>query len=146
MKLKIVKDSNPIMRKRSLPVELPLSKQDKETLDAMLEHLKLSQDDEYANKHNIKAGVGLAAIQVGVLKRMFVIYYHDDEVIVILPIYQQHYSIPQEFGATVKILYLKEQRLLLMELKSDGKGGWEESIWPDGYGLILNQYIYMEPQ
>lgn len=45
-----------------------------------------------------------------------------------------------------KILYLKEQRLLLMELKSDGKGGWEESIWPDGYGLILNQYIYMEPQ
>ena len=26
MKLKIVKDSNPIMRKKSLPVEMPLSK------------------------------------------------------------------------------------------------------------------------
>ena len=74
MKLKIVKDSNPIMRKRSLPVELPLSKQDKETLDAMLEHLKLSQDEEYAKKHNIQPGVGMAAIQIGLLKRMFVVY------------------------------------------------------------------------
>lgn len=82
MKLKIVKDSNPIMRKRSLPVDLPLSKEDKETLDAMLEYLKKSQDDEYAKKHNIRAGVGLAAIQVGLLKRMFVIYYETKDSVV----------------------------------------------------------------
>ena len=53
MKLKLVKDSNPIMRKKSLPVELPLSVEDKETLDAMLEYLKLSQDEDYAKKHNM---------------------------------------------------------------------------------------------
>ena len=82
MKLKIVKDSNPVMRKRSLPVDLPLSKEDKETLDAMLEYLKKSQDDEYAKKHNIRAGVGLAAIQVGLLKRMFVIYYETKDSVV----------------------------------------------------------------
>ena len=29
MKLKIVKDNNPIMRKKSLPVEMPLSNKDK---------------------------------------------------------------------------------------------------------------------
>lgn len=75
MKLKIVKDSNPIMRKKSLPVDLPLSLEDKELLDSMLDYLKKSQDDDYAKKHNIRAGVGMAAIQVGVLKRMFVIYY-----------------------------------------------------------------------
>ena len=75
MKLRIVKDSNPIMKKKSLPVELPLSKEDKETLDAMLEYLKLSQDEEYAKKHNYRPGVGMAAIQIGLLKRMFVIYY-----------------------------------------------------------------------
>ena len=45
MKLKIVKDSNPIMKKKSLPVELPLSQEDKKTLDDMLEYLKLSQDE-----------------------------------------------------------------------------------------------------
>ena len=82
MKLKIVKDNNPIMRKRSLPVEMPLSKQDKETLDAMLDYLKLSQDEEYAKKHNIQAGVGMAAIQIGILKRMFVIYYERENEVV----------------------------------------------------------------
>ena len=79
MKLKIVKDSNPIMRNVSKEVPLPLTKEDKELLDEMLNYLKLSQDEEYAEKHNIKAGVGLAAIQVGYLKRMFVVYYHDEE-------------------------------------------------------------------
>ena len=78
MKLKIVKDSNPIMRKKSLPVEMPLSIKDKETLDEMLDYLKLSQDEEYAKKHSIQAGVGMAAIQVGLLKRMFVIYYQRE--------------------------------------------------------------------
>ncbi len=82
MKLKIVKDSNPIMRKKSQPVELPLSAEDKKTLDDMLEYLKLSQDEDYAKKHNIRAGVGIAAIQIGLLKRMFCIYYETEEGIV----------------------------------------------------------------
>lgn len=81
-KLKIVKDTNPIMRKRSLPVEMPLSTEDKETLDMMLNYLIKSQDDDYAKKHNIRPGVGMAAIQIGLLKRMFVIYYQTDRGVV----------------------------------------------------------------
>ena len=70
MKLKIIHDNNPMMRKVSQEVALPLSKEDKETLDNMLEYLKLSQDEEYAKKHNIQPGVGLAAIQIGLLKKI----------------------------------------------------------------------------
>lgn len=82
MKLKIIKDNNPVMRKKSLPVELPLSEQDRELLNSMSEYLRLSQDEEYAKRHNIKSGVGLAAIQVNVLKRMFVVYINNvDELI-----------------------------------------------------------------
>ena len=82
MKFKIVKDNNPIMRQKSLPVELPLSAEDKEILDTMLDYIKKSQDDEYAKKHNLRPGIGMAAIQIGILKRMFVIYYErEDEVI-----------------------------------------------------------------
>ena len=82
MKFKIVKDSNPIMKQKSLPVPLPLSAEDKEILDTMLDYIKKSQDDEYAKKHNIRAGIGMAAIQIGILKRMFVIYYQrEDEVV-----------------------------------------------------------------
>lgn len=82
MKLKIVKDSNPIMRKRSLPVDLPLSKEDRDILDSMLLYLKRSQDEDYAKRHNLRAGVGMAAIQAGYLKRMFVIYYETNNGVV----------------------------------------------------------------
>ena len=82
MKLKIVKDNNPIMKKKSLPVDLPLSSEDKATLDEMLDYLKLSQDEEYAKKHNIRAGIGMAAIQIGLLKRMFVVYCETDDGVV----------------------------------------------------------------
>ena len=81
-KYKIIKDTNPIMRKRSNPVDLPLSKEDKETLDFMLQYLIKSQDEEYAKKHNITPGVGMAAIQIGLLKRMFVIYYPTENDVV----------------------------------------------------------------
>ena len=79
MKLKIIKDSNPIMREKSLPVEMPLSQEDKITLDNMLEYLKLSQDEEYAKKHGLRSGVGLAAIQIGLLKRMFCVYLDEGD-------------------------------------------------------------------
>lgn len=79
MKLKIYKDTNPIMRQKSSEVTLPLSKKDKEILDAMLEHLKMSQNEEYRKTHKIREGVGLAAVQVGHLKRMFVIYSPKEE-------------------------------------------------------------------
>ena len=82
MKLKLVKDNNPKIRTKSEAVPLPLSKEDKELLDSMFDYLVRSQDEEYAKKHNIKAGVGLAAIQAGYAKRMFVIYYQKGEEIV----------------------------------------------------------------
>ena len=79
MKLKIVKDNNPKIRKKSLEVPLPLSKEDRELIDSMFDYLVMSQDDEYARRHNIRPGVGLAAVQVGALKRMFVIYYQSGD-------------------------------------------------------------------
>ena len=72
---KIVKDNEKSIREKCKPVELPLSKEDKELALSMVEYLIKSQDEEYANKHNIRAGVGLAAPQIGINKRMFAIYY-----------------------------------------------------------------------
>lgn len=79
MKLKIVKDNKPSLRQKCKEVELPLSAKDKELLNAMNEYLILSQDEEYAKKHNIRAGVGLAAPQIGINKRMFVINYDEGD-------------------------------------------------------------------
>ncbi len=82
MRLKIVKDNNPKIRAKSVDVPLPLTDEDREILDSMFVYLVKSQDEEYAQKHNIKPGVGLAAIQVGYKKRMFVIYYQKGDKII----------------------------------------------------------------
>lgn len=81
MKYKIIKDNNPKIRRKSVEVSLPLNKEDQATLDFMLDYLKKSQDEEYACKHNIRPGVGLASPQLGILKRMFVVYFEDNDIL-----------------------------------------------------------------
>ncbi len=79
MKYNIIKDTNPRLRKVSEPVTLPISKEDEETIEFMLSYIIKSTDENYAAKHNIRAGVGLAAPQLGILKRMFIVYIPNQE-------------------------------------------------------------------
>lgn len=72
---KIVKDNIKSLREKCALVDMPLSKEDEKLILDMVEYLKKSQDDEYAEKHHIRSGVGLAAPQIGVQKRMFAVYY-----------------------------------------------------------------------
>ena len=63
----------------SKDVEMPLSEEDKNLLEEMLDYLKKSQDPAYREKHpNVREGIGLAAPQIGVNKKMLVIHYLDD--------------------------------------------------------------------
>lgn len=77
--LKIVKDKVKSLRDKSIPVEMPISQKDRKTLSDMVEYLVNSQNEEYCQKHNIRSGVGLAAPQIGINKRMFAIYYNKSE-------------------------------------------------------------------
>lgn len=79
--LKIYDDSYYTLRAKAMPVPLPLSEEDEAFALAMLQHIKESQDDEFAKLNNLRAGVGLAAPQVGVLKRILVVHfaYEDDK-------------------------------------------------------------------
>jgi peptide deformylase len=80
MKLfKIVKDDKRSLHERSTPIEMPMSDELKATLKDMLEYLKLSQDEKFAEEHDIRGGVGLAAPQIGINKDMLAIYYEDDK-------------------------------------------------------------------
>ena len=77
---KIVKDSNPNLRKRSEDVTFPLDPKLEKTFLDMIEYLKLSQDDKFLEKHkNVKSGVGLAAPQIGINKNALAIYFIDDD-------------------------------------------------------------------
>jgi len=69
----ILDEKNKILRKKSEEVTFPMDKKDIDLAHDMVKYLKLSQDDEYANKHGIRGGMGLAFVQLGILKRIFVI-------------------------------------------------------------------------
>lgn len=45
-----------------------MNEEDIYLMNNMIMYLRLSQDEEYAQKNNIRAGMGLAAVQLGVLK------------------------------------------------------------------------------
>ena len=68
-----------ILRQKSKEVTFPMNEEDILLLNNMIMYLRLSQDEEYANKNKIRAGMGLAAVQLGVLKRFFVISYKRDD-------------------------------------------------------------------
>ena len=68
-----------ILKQKSKDVKFPLSEEDLTTINNMIMYLRISQDEEYAEKHNLRAGMGLAAIQLGIPKRYFVISYKNDD-------------------------------------------------------------------
>jgi len=70
---KIYTDKNKILRTKCEPIK-NITEKDKKLVKSMVEHLKLSQDDEYAQKHHIEPGVGLAAPQIGYPYRFFAFY------------------------------------------------------------------------
>ena len=74
----IIKVGNEDLRKRCEKVNLPLSKEDQDTLELMNEYLELGYDEEQAKQYDIRPGVGLAAPQIDVLKNMFVICAFDE--------------------------------------------------------------------
>jgi peptide deformylase len=75
----ILDEKDKRLRQVSKEVEFPLSKKDKETIEEMIEYLRNSQIEEMAEKYNLRPGMGLAAIQLGIPKRYFVVVNEYDE-------------------------------------------------------------------
>lgn len=66
----IIHDDNELIRTKSEDVKLPLSKEDEQLLKDMLKYVKDSHDDELCEKENLQPAVGIAAIQLGIPKKM----------------------------------------------------------------------------
>ncbi len=75
----LTEKDNQTLRKISKEVTFPMDEKDIYLINEMILYLRMSQDEEYAKKNNIRAGMGLAAIQLGVEKRFFVISYKKDD-------------------------------------------------------------------
>ncbi len=71
--IKILDEKNSVLHKKSKEVVFPLNEEDKRRINDMLLYLEMSQIEEEREFYNLRAGMGLAYVQIGILKRIFVI-------------------------------------------------------------------------
>lgn len=69
-----IAEDNPILRMQAEAVSFPLSEEIKELASKMRQFLINSQDEEIAEKYGLRAGVGVAAPQLGISKQIFALY------------------------------------------------------------------------
>lgn len=74
----IIIEGHPTLALKSKEVELPLSKEDKNTLKLMMEFLENSQNEEIALEYELRPGVGLAAPQINISKRMVAVLTYNE--------------------------------------------------------------------
>ena len=75
----ILDEKNKILRSVSKDVIFPMDENDKKTIEEMIEYLTNSQIDELATKYNLRPGMGMAAIQLGIPKRYLTIVHEVEE-------------------------------------------------------------------
>jgi len=71
--LKILEENDSRLRMISKDAIFPLSKEEKNIINDMITYLTMSQIKKTQEMYNLRAGWGLSAVQVGLLKRIFVI-------------------------------------------------------------------------
>ena len=69
----ILDETDKTLRQKSKEVSFPLTEDDKKMIQDMIDYLTLSQIETEREKYDLRAGMGLSAVQIGVLKRIFVI-------------------------------------------------------------------------
>lgn len=75
----IIKDDHPDLKRKSLPLDIPLSSEEITILKLMNDYLWNGYNDEITEKYKLRPGVGLAAPQIDVLKQMFCILAYDEQ-------------------------------------------------------------------
>ena len=75
----IVMDGEKVLREKAVDVELPLSKKDKQILTDLITYVRNSRDEEYREKYNVKASVGIAAPQIGISRKLLAVSIEDED-------------------------------------------------------------------
>ena len=74
----IIREGNPLLHEKSVDVQIPLTDEDENILNDMIEYIDNSIDEEISAKYDLRPAVGIAAPQIGILKKMIVIYLTDE--------------------------------------------------------------------
>lgn len=75
----ILDESDSRVRANNTDVTFPLNETNKNIIPEMLKHLRYSQIEKLSKKYNLRPGMGLAAPQLGINERFFVVCYEKDK-------------------------------------------------------------------
>jgi peptide deformylase len=75
----VIREGHPTLRMVAKEVPLPASEEDKKILKEMIEFVINSQDPEIAARLHLRPGIGIAAPQINVSKRMIAIHVTDEK-------------------------------------------------------------------
>ncbi|MFO8070180.1 MAG: peptide deformylase [Alkalibacterium sp.] len=75
----VIREGHPTLRIVAEKMTIPLNDEEKDLAKELLKFLKTSQDPELAEKYELRPGVGIAAPQVNVSKRMIAVHVPSDD-------------------------------------------------------------------
>ena len=75
----VIREGHETLRLKAKEVTIPLNDEDKETLKLMMEFLENSQNPKLSEELELRPGVGLAAPQINISKRMIAVLTSDEK-------------------------------------------------------------------
>ncbi|MBR2676558.1 MAG: peptide deformylase [Solobacterium sp.] len=138
----IVKDTDPSVRRKSVPVPLPLSEEDQTILREMYQYVLDSTDEEKAKEQNLRPAVGISAIQIGIPKQLTAVIVHeidknDQEVT-----YSYMLANPRITSRSVQKAYLENgEGCLSVPEEHEGYVVRNARVTVKGYDLLTDQEV-----
>ena len=139
----IIDDTNELIRTKSKEVELSLSQENYDLLMKMHEFLVASQDEELSEKYDLRPAVGIAAIQLGIPKRMCAIHVLDyDEEGNVIKSTDYALANPKIVSYTQKQSYLKTGEACLSVLEDvQGYVPRHAKVTIEGYDALSKKNV-----
>ncbi len=78
-KVVILDEKDKRLHQKSTDIELPLDQKEIDRIHDLMDYLEMSQIEDIREKYDLRAGMGLSYIQIGIAKRIFVIVYESEE-------------------------------------------------------------------
>ncbi len=98
----IIREGHDTLRAIAKPVSFPLSDEDKDTMDEIMGYLINSQDPTTMAEYDLRPGVGLAAPQINVSKRMIGIRLDEGDEVIEYPLFN-----PRIISHSEQMIYLE---------------------------------------
>lgn len=138
----IVLDSDPVLRSKSEKVTLPLNQEDKDLLMDMLTYVRESQDDQIAQEKNLQPAVGIAAIQLGIPKKLIAVVVPDED-----QVHEVALANPQIVSESVQASYLANgEGCLSVKGEHPGHVFRHARIKVRGYDLIQDKNVMISAE